>query len=72
MIFYVFKMAVAIVLLCENAVEAILISFISVNLPLWFVLQYSTWSGMACPNYSKILQAGGKLTGCSKSAPLNM
>ena len=72
MIFYVFKMAVAIAFLCENTVEAILISFISDHLPLWYVLQYSTWPGIACPNYSKILQAGGKLTGCSKSAPLNM
>ena len=35
MLFYAFKMAVATVLLCKNAVEAIQIYFISVHLPLW-------------------------------------
>ena len=36
MLFYAFKMALAIVFLCENAVEAIQISFISVHLPLCY------------------------------------
>ena len=39
MVFYVSKMAVAIVFLRENAVEAILISLFSVHVLIWVLLQ---------------------------------